>query len=182
MRKCLKAFCASCSFAYYESYWCWRSLALGELCLLWHKIITNPLWDILATGVAVIKLKLIKLGNQIHKNIIPVKVKALPPQPSKERVKGPPHPRPKQDDRQQKLLVPTNQNVQWKKVCAAWYENPKNHMGKIGNVSPNQCSHTKPLGVKGKKDTTLKIKRVNVRELRWIYMYYNHPTVYTLQQ
>ena len=26
---------------------------LGELCLLGHKIITNPLWDILATGVAV---------------------------------------------------------------------------------------------------------------------------------
>ena len=46
-------FYASCSFTYYESYWCWRSLALGELCLLGHKIITNPLWDILATGVAV---------------------------------------------------------------------------------------------------------------------------------
>ena len=44
---------ASCSFTYYESYFCWRSLALGELCLLGHKIITNPLWDILATGVAV---------------------------------------------------------------------------------------------------------------------------------
>ena len=85
---------------------------------------------------------------------------------SNERVKGPPHPRPKQDDRQQKLLVPTNQNVQCKKVCVACYENPKNHMGKPGNVSPTQCSHTKPLGVKGKKDTTLKIKRVNVQELR----------------
>ena len=31
------------------------SIALGELCLLGHKIITNPLhvWDILATRVAV---------------------------------------------------------------------------------------------------------------------------------
>ena len=183
MRKCLKAFCASCSFAYYDSYWCWRSLALGELCLLWHKIITNPLWDILATGVAVIKLKHIKLGKPDTQEHYPSKGEGTPATAqSKERVKGPPHPRPKQDDRQQKLLVPTNQNVQWKKVCAAWYENPKNHMGKIGNVSPNQCSHTKPLGVKGKKDTTLKIKKVNVRELRWIYMYYNHPTVYTLQQ
>ena len=28
-------------------------LALGELCLLGHRIITYPLWDILATGVAV---------------------------------------------------------------------------------------------------------------------------------
>ena len=30
-----------------------RSLALGELCLLGHKIITNPLWDYLALGMAV---------------------------------------------------------------------------------------------------------------------------------
>ena len=43
---------------------------------------------------------------------------------------------------------------------------PEKHMGKIENVSPNQCSHTKPLGVKVKKDTTLKIEKVNVRELR----------------
>ena len=130
-----------------------------------------------------IKLKHIKLGKPEKQEHYPSKSEGTPATAkSNERVKGPPHPRPKQDDRQQKLLVPTNQNVQWKKVCAAWYENPKNHMGKIGNVSPNQCSHTKPLGVKGKKDTTLKIKKVNVRELRWIYMYYNHPTVYTLQQ
>ena len=54
---------ASCSFAYYESNWCWRSLALDELCLLGHKIIRNPLWDILATGVAVYWIKLtIQLG------------------------------------------------------------------------------------------------------------------------
>ena len=108
-----------------------------------------------------IKLTRIKLGNQIHKNIIPAKVRAHPPQPivRNEWKCRPLHPRPKQDDRQQKLLVPTNQNVQWKKVCLI--RKPKNHMGKIGNVSPNQCCHTKPLGAKGKKDSTLKIKKTH---------------------
>ena len=46
---------------------------MGELCFLGHKIITNPLWDILATGVAAF-LKHIKLGK-------PAKVRAHPPFP-----------------------------------------------------------------------------------------------------
>ena len=36
---------------------------MGELCLPGQKIITNPLWNILATGVAFFKLKHIKLGK-----------------------------------------------------------------------------------------------------------------------
>ena len=94
------------------------SLWASSVCC--DKIITNPLWDILATGVAVIKLKHIKLGKPDTQEHYPSKGEGTPATAqSKERVKGPPHPRPKQDDRQQKLLVPTNQNVQWKKVCAA---------------------------------------------------------------
>ena len=97
-------------------------------------------------------LKHIKLGKPDTQEHYPSKGEGTPATAqSKERVNGPPHPRPKQDDRQQNLLVPTHQNVQWEKVCAAWYENPKNHTEKIGNVSRNQCSHTKPLGVKGKE-------------------------------
>ena len=66
------------------------------------------------------KLKHIKLGKPDTQEHHPSKGEGtLATAQSKERVKGPPHPRPKQDDRQQKLLVPTNQNVQWKKVCAA---------------------------------------------------------------
>ena len=41
---CFTTIFASCSFTHYESYGYWRSLALGELCLLGHKIITNTLW------------------------------------------------------------------------------------------------------------------------------------------
>ena len=67
-----------------------------------------------------IKLKHIKLGKPEKQEHYPSKSEGTPATAkSNERVKGPPHPRPKQDDRQQKLLVPTNQNVQWKKVCAA---------------------------------------------------------------
>ena len=56
---------------------------MGELCLLGHKIITNPLWDILVTRVAVYSIKAYKAGkNLIHKNSIPVKVRAHPLQPS----------------------------------------------------------------------------------------------------
>ena len=36
-------------------------------------------------------------------------------------------------------------------------------MGKIGKVPPNQCSHTKPLRVKGEKDTTPKIQKKGER-------------------
>ena len=86
---------------------------MGELCLLAHKIITNPLWDILAQEWPFIKLKHIKLGKPDTQERYPSKGEGTPATAQrKERVKGPPHPRPKQDERQQKLLVPTNQNVQ----------------------------------------------------------------------
>ena len=39
---------------------------MGELCLLGYKIITNPLWDILATGVAVYLIKAYEAGKTTY--------------------------------------------------------------------------------------------------------------------
>ena len=52
------------------------SLWASSVCC--DKIITNPLWDILATGVAVIKLKHIKLGKPDTREHYPSKGEGTP--------------------------------------------------------------------------------------------------------
>ena len=68
------------------------SISLGELCLLGHKIITNPLhvWDILATGVAVFLSKAcIKLGQPDTQEHYPSKGEGTPTIPcSKIKLMG----------------------------------------------------------------------------------------------
>ena len=73
-----KTLYASCSFTYYESYWCWRSLALGELCLQGHKIITNPLWIFWPRKWPLIKLKNINLGKPDTQKHYPSKGEGTP--------------------------------------------------------------------------------------------------------
>ena len=51
---------------------------MGELCLLGHKMITNPLWDIWPREWPFIKLKHIKLGKPDTQEHYPSKGKGTP--------------------------------------------------------------------------------------------------------
>ena len=102
-----------------------------------------------------IKLKHIKLEKPDKQEHYPSKGEGTPATAqSKERVKGPPHPRPKQDDANRNYWYLQIKMYNGKKSGLPDTKTKKKDMGKVGNVSPNQCSHTKPLRVKGEKDTT----------------------------
>ena len=97
--------------------------------------------------MAIIKLKHIKLGKPDTQEHYPSKGEGTPATAqSKERVKGPPHPRPKQDDRQQKLLVPTNQNVQWKRGVRRLIRKPEKPHGKNWERIPQPMQSHKTSG------------------------------------
>ena len=77
------------------------------------------------------KLKHIKLGKPDTQEHHPSKSEGtLATAQSKERVKGPSRPRPKEDDRQQNLLVPSTQNVQWKQGVRRLIRKPQKTPGK----------------------------------------------------
>ena len=122
---------------------------MGGLCLLGHKIIQTYYGIFWPWEWPFIKLKHKKLGKPDTKLHYPSKGEGTPATAqSKERVKGPPHPKPKQDDRQQKLLVPTNQNVPCTRCVPPDTKTQKTTWEKLGTYPPTYAVTQNLCGLK----------------------------------